>query len=382
MNTSSLLGTEALTKALRESFESAGCRLVAPAVLQPADVFLDRSGEDIRRRLYVFNDPAGTELCLRPDLTIPTCRAYLEGEEQGAARLCYAGPVYRFQPQGSRKSNEVVQVGAELIGEADKAKADAESLALAVNAVKAGGLTNFNIAMGDLSLFDGLVDELDIPSGWRTRLKRHFWRPDYFRELVARLASGETDAGERRDGLLAALNDLDQTSARAVITDVLKLAKISPVGGRSIDEIAERLMEQAADQTSAPLSAATARLIDSFLALSMKPSEAVARIRALLKDTGIGMEKPLAALEARFEAITAAGVDLSTARFDTGFGRTLEYYTGLVFELQVPALGEDGVVAGGGRYDGLLASLGASSAIPAVGCAVTVERLAKAVGAR
>lgn len=382
MNTSSLSGVEALTKALRESFESAGCRLVAPPVLQPADVFLDRSGEDIRRRLYVFNDPAGAELCLRPDLTIPTCRAYLEADAQGPARLCYAGPVYRFQPQGSRKSNEVVQVGAELIGAPDKAKADAESLALAVNAVKAGGLTQFNIAMGDLSLFDGLVDELDIPAGWRTRLKRHFWRPEYFRELVARLASGDTEATDRSDGLLAALNDLDQKSARAVITDVLKLARISPVGGRSIDEIAERLMEQAADQSSTPLSPATAKLIDAFLALSMKPADAVTRIRALLKDTGIGMEKPLAALTARFEAINALGIDLSTARFDTGFGRTLEYYTGLVFELQVPTLGEDSVIAGGGRYDGLLASLGAASAIPAVGCAVTVERLAKAVGAR
>lgn len=382
MNMSSLSGVEALTKALRESFESAGCRLVAPPVLQPADVFLDRSGEDIRRRLYVFNDPAGSELCLRPDLTIPTCRAYLADATSDPARLCYAGPVYRFQPQGSRKSNEVVQVGAELIGATDRASADAEALALAVNAVKAGGLTQCSIAMGDLSLFDSLVDELDIPAGWRTRLKRHFWRPEYFRELVARLASGETDTGERRDGLLAALNDHDQKSARAVITDVLKLARISPVGGRSIDEIAERLMEQAADQTAAPLSPATAKLIDAFLALSMKPAEAVTRIRALLKDSGIGMEKPLAALEARFEAICDLGIDLSAARFDTGFGRTLEYYTGLVFELQVPSLGEDGVVAGGGRYDGLLASLGAAAPIPAVGCAVTIERLARAVGAR
>ncbi len=382
MNMSSLSGVEALTKALRESFESAGCRLVATPVLQPADVFLDRSGEDIRRRLYVFNDPAGAELCLRPDLTIPTCRAYLESGDRGVARLCYAGPVYRFQPQGSRKSNEVVQVGAELIGAGDTARQDAEALALAVNAVKAGGLTQFGIAMGDLSLFDGLVDELDIPTGWRTRLKRHFWRPDYFRELVARLASGDTETTDRSDGLLAALNDLDQKSARAVITDVLKLARISPVGGRSIDEIAERLMEQAADQTSAPLSSATAKLIDAFLALSMKPAEAVTRIRALLKGTGLGMEKPLAALEARFEAIGAMGIDLSTARFDTGFGRTLEYYTGLVFELQVPSLGEDSVVAGGGRYDGLLASLGAAAPIPAVGCAVTIERLARAVGAR
>ncbi|MBI1260704.1 MAG: ATP phosphoribosyltransferase regulatory subunit [Rhizobiales bacterium] len=382
MNMSSLSGLEALTKNLRASFEAAGCTHVAPPVLQPADVFLDRSGEDIRRRLYVFNDPAGAELCLRPDLTIPTCRSFIEAGGTEAARLCYAGPVYRFQPQGSRKPNEVIQVGAELFGGSDAAAGDAEALSLAVGAVKASGLDKFDMMMGDLSLFDGLVDELDIPLGWRSRLKRHFWRPDYFRELVQRLASDNAVEGQRRDGLLAALNDLDQRSASAVIADVLKLAKISPVGGRSLDEIAERLMEQAADQTASPLSPATAKLIDAFLALSLKPAEAVARIRALLKDSGIRMEQPLAALEQRFEAIATQGIDMSGARFDPGFGRTLEYYTGFVFELQVPSLGEESVVAGGGRYDELLASLGAPKSMPAVGCAVTVERLALAVGGR
>ena len=90
---------EKLTGELRSVFETAGCERVEPSVLQPADVFLDRSGEDIRRRLYMFTDPGGTELCLRPDLTIPTCRLFLERAGDGSeARLSYSGPVYRFQP--------------------------------------------------------------------------------------------------------------------------------------------------------------------------------------------------------------------------------------------------------------------------------------------
>ena len=58
-------------------FEAAGFAHIAPDIVQPADVFLDRAGEEIRARTFLFTDPAGTELCLRPDLTVPACRYHL-----------------------------------------------------------------------------------------------------------------------------------------------------------------------------------------------------------------------------------------------------------------------------------------------------------------
>lgn len=372
---------DARTAAMRGIFETAGFADVEPPLLQPADVFLDRSGEDIRRRLYVFTDPGGQELCLRPDLTIPTCRLYLERNGgSGEARFCYSGAAFRFEPQGSGKPTEFNQTGAEYFGAKDAAAADAEMLALSAQALRAGGLDAFDIRMGDLALFDALVDALDIPAGWRSRLKRHFWRPAYFKELVARLAAN--GGGERtadRSGLLAALDALDEKDARRVIEDVLDLAKIAPVGGRSVAEIAERFLERAADRSAAPLSKDTAKLIDTFLALSLKPKDAAKRIRDLAKAAGIKLDAPLAEMERRFELIEKRGVDLSRAKFEPGFGRTLEYYTGFVFELRV---GADNVVAGGGRYDGLLQSLGAKTRIPAVGCAITPERVTLALSAK
>lgn len=366
---------------MRGIFEVAGFADVEPPLLQPADVFLDRSGEDIRRRLYVFTDPGGRELCLRPDLTIPTCRLYLERNGgAGEARFCYSGAAFRFEPQGSGKPTEFHQTGAEYFGARDTAAADAEMLALSAQALRTGGLDAFDITMGDLALFDALVDALDIPAGWRSRLKRHFWRPAYFKELVARLAAN--GGGERaadRSGLLAAIDTLDEKDARRVIEDVLDLAKIAPVGGRSVAEIAERFLERAADRSAAPLSKDTAKLIDTFLALSLKPKDAAKRIRDLAKTAGLKLDAPLVAMERRFELIEKRGVDLSRARFEPGFGRTLEYYTGFVFELRV---GADNVVAGGGRYDGLLQSLGAKTRIPAVGCAITLERLTLALSAK
>lgn len=371
---------EAGAAAMRAVFERSGFATVEPPLLQPADVFLDLSGEDIRRRLYVFTDPGGQELCLRPDLTIPTCRHYLETKGGGEARLCYSGAAFRFEPKGSGKPTEFVQTGAEFFGATDAEAADAEMLALAVEAVRAGGLEKFDIEMGDLALFDALVDALDIPAGWRTRLKRHFWRPAYFKELVARLAAN--NGGARTDaqaGLLAALSALDEKSAKSVIADVLDLARIAPVGGRSIAEIAERFLERAADANAAPLSKETAGLIDAFLSLSLAPSEAAKRIRNLTKAAGVSIDKEIAALERRFALIEKKGVDLSRARFAPGFGRTLEYYTGFVFELRRSGGGSEGAVAGGGRYDGLLQSLGAKTRIPAVGCAISGAMLQGAV---
>ena len=162
----------------------------------------------------------------------------------------------------------------------------------------------------------------------------------------------------------------------------MKLASISPVGGRSTGEIAERLLEQAADASAAPLSPEIVKLIDDFLGLTLAPKDAAPRIRELTAKAGISIEPRLEALEKRFAAIEAKGFDLSKARFQAGFGRRLEYYTGFVFELQVPDLGPEKVIAGGGRYDGLLRSLGAEQPVPAVGCAFTVERLARALKAK
>jgi ATP phosphoribosyltransferase regulatory subunit len=72
------------------------------------------------------------------------------------------------------------------------------------------------------------------------------------------------------------------------------------------------------------------------------------------------------------------GLPLDEARFAAGFGRGFGYYDGFLFDIVSPALGEDRPVAGGGRYDGLLQTLGAPAPVPAVGCAVWMERLQEA----
>src|SRR6187401_387799 len=119
---------DARAEALVAHYERAGYARVAPPILQPAEPFLDLSGEDIRRRMFLTADPDGNELCLRPDLTIPVSRDYLASREAGdAAGFCYLGPVFRHRGEAPA---EFLQAGIEAFGRRDTAAADAETLSL------------------------------------------------------------------------------------------------------------------------------------------------------------------------------------------------------------------------------------------------------------
>jgi len=83
--TNATTGPDARAEALVAHYERAGYARVAPAILQPAEPFLDLSGEDIRRRMFLTTDPDGRELCLRPDLTIPVSCDYLASPEAGVS---------------------------------------------------------------------------------------------------------------------------------------------------------------------------------------------------------------------------------------------------------------------------------------------------------
>src|SRR5262245_43153521 len=170
----SLAGTDRRAGALVAHFEGAGYVRAAPALLQPAEPFLDLSGEDIRRRMYLTSDAEGRELCLRPDLTIPVACDYLGSPAAGqAAGFCYLGPVFR---QRAGQSGEFLQAGIESFGRRDQAAADAEMLALGLEACAHYGVAEPEIRMGDVALFAALVQSLDLAPAWKRRLVKDFNR--------------------------------------------------------------------------------------------------------------------------------------------------------------------------------------------------------------
>src|SRR5882757_3995272 len=364
-------GPAAWADALLLSFAQAGYVQAEPAILQPAEPFLDLSGEDIRKSLYLTTDATGEELCLRPDLTIPVARDYLASGRAGQPTgFCYLGPVFRYR--GGRGS-EFLQAGIESFGRQDRAAADAEMLALALEATNAFGLTDVEIRTGDVALFNALIDALDLYPVWRRRLIKDFNRKVSLTDDIERLTLATAPGRNEYEGVLAALAGSDRKAALALVTDLMSIAGTTNVGGRTVAEIADRFLEQSTLKGGALPRDALAT-IKRFLTIAGDPDDAVAQLRALADDAKLDLTAAIDQLESRVGFMAARGIDTRLTRFSTSFGRGLDYYTGFEFELHAKGNGIEPLVAGG-RYDGLMTQLGASTPIPAVGFSVWIETL-------
>jgi ATP phosphoribosyltransferase regulatory subunit len=364
-------GTAAWADALLLSFAQAGYVRAEPAILQPAEPFLDLSGEDIRKSLYLTTDAGGEELCLRPDLTIPVACDYLASDRAGQpAGFSYLGPVFRYR---DGRSNEFLQAGIESFGRQDRAAADAEMLALALEATAAVGLTDVEIRTGDVALFNAVIDALGLYPVWRRRLIKDFNRKVSLAEDIERLTLATAPGRNEYEGVLAALAGSDRKAALALVTDLMSIAGTTNVGGRSVSEIADRFLEQSTLKGGA-LPRDALKTIKQFLAIAGDPDEAVAQLRALADDARLDLAAAIDQLESRIGFMAARGIDTRTVRFATAFGRGLDYYTGFEFELHRKGNGVEPLVAGG-RYDGLMTQLGSATPIPAVGFSVWVETL-------
>ena len=363
-------------------FQDAGYERVAPAIIQPASIFLDRVGEAIRGRTYLFTDADGTELCLRPDLTIPAARLYME-RHPGAdipARYCYNGPAFRHQPSDNALlPREFRQAGIEFFGASDREKAEVEVLTQIHDGVTRAGLEGFRLHIGDLGLFRALLDTLGLPERWRLRLMNSFWRPQAFHATLEKLCEGGAASRRPEDELARWLDPEDRDAAENMVGDYLGARDIALIGTRTLGEITERLMERAADLREAPLPRDHARLIEAYLAVSGPARAALARIEDLLSAAGLRMTGALDAYRRRCDLMHRAGIDPGQTVFSADFGRHFEYYSGFVFQIEVPGVGRAGHIAGGGRYDSLLAEIGAAQDVPAVGSAIHTERLLAAV---
>jgi ATP phosphoribosyltransferase regulatory subunit len=364
--------------ALVASYVRAGYMRLDPPVLQPAEPFLDLSGEDIRRRMFLTSDPEGRELCLRPDLTIPVSRDYLASPAAGLpAGFCYLGPVFRHRDGAA---SEFTQAGIESFGRTDKAAADAEMLALGLEATTHYGLAAPAMRIGDVGLFTAFIAALDLAPVWKRRLVKDFNRKSSLAHDLDQLTLTSATGAPEYQGVLAALAGSDPKAAHHLVTDLLSIAGIEAVGGRSVAEIADRFLEQAALNAPTRLPRETRALIERFLAIAGDPDEAAGELRTLANDAGIALNSALDLFENRTGFLAARGVDVRTIKFSTGFGRGFDYYTGFVFELHdtdtAPAVRRNGALVAGGRYDGLLTRLGAREPIPAVGFAASIDELA------
>jgi ATP phosphoribosyltransferase regulatory subunit len=349
-------------------FLAAGFERIEPAILHPSSMFLDMSGEEIRGRLFLTSGAAGEELCLRPEYTIPVCRAYLASAKAGTiAEYSYLGPVFRA---GANQREERIQTGLESFGRGDAEAADAEVFALSIEAAAAAG-GPLAARLGDARLFDSLLHCLDLPKVWRRRLRRGVARG----RTLAEILDGRGQNALAQPGVLAAIESADHAGAKALVQDLLAIAGIEAIGGRSADEIADRFLEQASVRSGEPVEAEKRQALEAFLTVSGDPDQAALQLRRLADGAKLDLWRAIDAFERRNGFIAAGGVAIKEIRFSAAFVRDFEYYSGFVFEAREAGRLDSKPALSGGRYDGLARRLGATEDIPAVGAAIAVERL-------
>jgi len=366
-----MIRTPAFAADIVALFAKLGAELTDVAIVQPADPFLDMAGEDLRRRIFLTESETGEALCLRPEFTIPVCLDHIESRAGTPRRYAYLGEVFRQRRDGQA---EFFQAGVEDLGDTDTARADARSVAdahaLLRTVLPGAALT---VTLGDQAIFEAVLAALGLPRGWRMRLARAFGSHEMLETALADLANPpRTGALAEEAAELVAAGD--EQALAAYIEAGMETTGLSASAGRTPAEIARRLVEKA-ELRSVRLSAGAFDALKAFLAIHVRLDSASSTLEGFASQAGLSLGSALAKFDARAEAIAAHALT-ADIHYDAAFGRPLDYYTGLVFEIGSP--GGERPLAGGGRFDRLLTLLGARKPIPGVGFSVWLDRIATA----
>jgi histidyl-tRNA synthetase len=375
-----------LESRLRDGLERFGYQGIQTPIVEPLELFLRKSGDEIVARMYAFSH-WNRRLCLRPEVTASVVRAYVD-QLQGHAlplRVHYSGPIFRYERPSRGRSRQFTVVGLELIG-ASGAAADAEVLHLACAGLQAVGVARFRLVVGHLGATlqllaalgmtdhaQGLVlDQMEPIARGRVDLDAAIAR-------VAGLLGA--DAGHGANGtvseLPAGLASLPPEQATAIAADILSRASLPVEGGaRQPSAIIQRLLAKARRPDPTDQVRAAFEFVAELHALAGPPERLQQDLRPVLEKHGLSTEpadEVVAALEL-LRAYAPLGPDVEI-EVDLSLARGLRYYTGLVFEIYADSDEGPLQLCGGGRYDDLARALGSREPVPACGFQYGLERL-------
>ncbi len=284
---------------LRSTAKTFGFREVQTPIFEDSELFILRSGPNVLKELYEFKDKGDRSIALRPEMTAPAIRMFVNGmsNDPKPIKIFYFGQCFRYERPQSGRYREFFQFGAEIIGGATP-QTDAEAIALAANMIKSLGLKDYRLRIGQIGVLRQRIADIGVP---KERTAEVLQKLDKKLYDEARPILAEMDVSE---GDMEALFQLTET-----------------VGGIEV--------------------------------LSQVPGEAGDWLRQVV------------------DYLDAMGIrDLE---IDLGVVRGLDYYTGMVFEAEAPALGAEKQICGGGSYT--LSELFGGEKVFSTGFAIGFDRI-------
>jgi histidyl-tRNA synthetase len=373
-----------IERSLMDRFAGAGFRPVRTPILEVTELHERKSGASIVSKLYELADGPG-RLCLRPELTASIVRAFIDAAEAPPLpwRVCSSGPVFRFERSpGPTRYREFTQAGVELLG-APGPEADAEVIALAVEAASGIGLDDVTIRVGHTGLIVEVLERCGLPSAAVSSLVEHLSDAAAEGRDVRALESAldrlsgwlQGVAEQEAESVLPAIEQADDPGVDRLFRHLVPRV----TGRRTGHEIVGRLRRKWALGHS--LDATLDRVRDRVHALSDLRGPAVEVLQgleqgysALAPGTIRNFYEMIALLEAR-------GIPPERVELDLGFGHGIGFYSQMIFDLSVATPSGPLGICHGGRYDGLARVLGSDRDPHGVGFAFGVERVYHAVRA-
>ena len=284
---------------LRNVAKTYGFREIATPIFEESELFILRSGPNVLGELYAFKDKGDREIALRPEMTAPAIRMFVNemSNDPKPIKMFYFGQCFRYERPQSGRYREFFQFGAELIGNPN-VESDAEVISMAGAMIRSFGLKDYKIRIGHIGVLRQKVSDSGVPKERMAEVLQKLDKKNYDEATPLLKSMGVTDDAIR------GLYDLTET-----------------VGGPEV--------------------------------LSKVPGEAGDYLRRLV------------------ELLRVMGVE--DPEIDLGVVRGLDYYTGMVFEAEAPALGAEKQICGGGSYT--LSELFGGEKVFSTGFAVGFDRI-------
>ena len=344
-----------LSEKILRSVRSKGFKYIELESVVEASHIVQRSGENFRKFIFSFIDHNGNELCLRPDLTIASCLRYLENNLKGKEKIFYSGEAYR-KSQNRKDSIIRNQIGFEIIGSKNEKIDDKEIINTAIKSLSNLSYSSGTLKIGNVEIFNLLISKLDIPKRWKLRLSRHFWREKYFNDLLKRL--------ETNSDVDPTIVEIDKKRYQKMLKD--KQENI--VAGRSIAEVLKRFNNKIKDPRRAIRGKKASKIIKDFLNINCPINKTAKKLNSFFKKNKINL-----IIDQKYFPISQNKLSKLNVEFSASFGRELEYYTGMVFKIDIKNKSKKINIINGGRYDKLIFDLGSKKQVPAVGAALNLN---------
>lgn len=228
----------AVQEQIKNVFHLYGYQNIETPAFEFFDIFKAERGSVDSREMYKFFDRENNTLVLRPDITpsIARCVAKYFMDEQLPLRLCYLGSTFQNSTSYRGRLKEATQTGVEMIGD-DLIDADAEMIAIAIDALKATGLKEFQVELGQVDFYRGLLEEAHMDEETQDQLRELIENKNYFG--VEELLSEQTMSPELKRLFLKLpelFGDIDQirlaksmTSNLRAIRAIERLEKIQEI---------------------------------------------------------------------------------------------------------------------------------------------------------